>query len=76
MESRVEIRFAIDSNRASLPCRELSDKDGTVFPYRNLLDHPEAIDEIPELFNEPYMKSLVSTINDTDGLFETVFIYF
>ena len=42
-----------------------------VYSYFDLRRHPEKIDEIPELKNDPVLKSFVSVLNDPEGHFMT-----
>lgn len=42
-----------------------------IYNYFDLREHPERIDEIPELKDDPDLKSLVSVLNDPAGLFMT-----
>ena len=42
-----------------------------VYSYSDLRRHPEKIDEIPELKDDPALKSFVSALNDPAGLFMT-----
>ena len=40
--------------------------------YRSLLDDPAAIDEFPELYNEPDLKAFIAEVNGLGKAYETV----
>ncbi|MEY2501562.1 MAG: hypothetical protein QOI07_1896 [Verrucomicrobiota bacterium] len=72
MDKRIEIRVALDESRLGIPYGPVKDAVGENFGYRSLIQDPDSIDQIPELFREPEMKEFIRGINAPGGTFETV----
>jgi hypothetical protein len=72
MTNRAEIRISLELKPFPIPYPAVKRDDGENFGYKSLIDDPESIDEIPELFNEPAIKKFVALINAPGRTFETV----
>ncbi|MGR2681568.1 hypothetical protein [Chromobacterium haemolyticum] len=71
MPNKSCIKINFDQADIHLPYRAEKYAEGETFPYVSLLEHPDLIDSIPELTNEPVLKDFIGFINRPDGMFET-----
>lgn len=72
IEKRPEIRIGLHSIPLPIPYNKAKRDDGENFGYRSILKNPSAIEEIPELINEPQMKKFVQQMHAPTGIFESV----
>ena len=67
-----EIRIALQNRTLPIPYPLSQRPDGENFGYLSLVKNPLAIDKIPELLGENYMKEFIRNMNSPKSAFETV----
>jgi hypothetical protein len=69
MPNLVEMRVSLSTEPTPIPYS--GEQDGSVHHYVSLLHEPGAIDDLPELKDEPTMKHLIKAIHTSGSIFET-----
>lgn len=72
MPRKVSIRVTLDDEECTIPYDGEEHDQGTIYPFRSLVRHPEQIDLIPELEGQPALKQLLRVLNGPGGTFESV----
>ncbi|MFC3293464.1 hypothetical protein [Modicisalibacter luteus] len=72
MPRKVCIRLTLDDETLQIPYGTEAYAEGTIHPYRSLVQAPEQIGLIPEVEGQPALRKLLETINAPDGIFESV----
>ncbi|MCG7598351.1 hypothetical protein MHM84_00960 [Halomonas sp. McH1-25] len=72
MPRKVCIRLTLDDETLHIPYEAESYTEGTIHPYRPLVQAPEQIALIPELEGQPALRKLLEAINAPGGMFESV----
>lgn len=72
MPRKVSMRITLDDETFMIPYGREEYEDGTIYPYRSLVEHPEQIERIPELIDQPAIRQLLEVINAPEGRLESV----
>ncbi|MHB0775656.1 hypothetical protein [Halomonas sp. WWR20] len=71
MIRKVGLRLTLDNEVFEIPYDAEHHAEGVVYPYRSLVAHPEIIEEIPEVEDQPLLRKLLHAINAPDGMLES-----
>ncbi|GAB2800066.1 hypothetical protein GCM10027040_29510 [Halomonas shantousis] len=71
MIRKVGLRLTLDDECFNIPYASETHENGEIHPYRSLVSVPEAVETIPEIEHQPFLKSLLYRIHSPQGLFET-----
>ncbi|WP_346799024.1 hypothetical protein R5M92_07370 [Halomonas sp. Bachu 37] len=66
------MRITLDDETFRIPYGREEYEGGVIHPYRSLVEHPEQIDQIPEVVGQPALRELLKVLNGSEGRFESV----